>query len=73
MCVHEVLVNRLRGLNLPRKSVVRVTDSPNMTLAVYLDVKTTTINSKRPGPGCSKHNYLSKLARGQLVECLTTI
>ena len=24
--VHEVLVNRLRGLSLPRKSVVRLTD-----------------------------------------------
>ena len=26
--VHEVLVNRLGGLNLPRKSVVRLTDRP---------------------------------------------
>ena len=33
--VHEVLVNRLRGLSLPRKSVVRLTDHPDMTLAVY--------------------------------------
>ena len=33
--VHEVLVNRLGGLSLPRKSVVRLTDSPNMTLDVY--------------------------------------
>ena len=35
--VHEVLVNRLGGLSLPRKSVVRVTDRPDMTLDVYQD------------------------------------
>ena len=29
--VHEVLVNRLRGLGLPRKNVVRSTDCPGMT------------------------------------------
>ena len=32
--VQEVLVNRLGGLNLPRKSVARLTDSPHMTLDV---------------------------------------
>ena len=30
--MHEVLVNRLGGLSLPRKSVVRLTDRPDMTL-----------------------------------------
>ena len=35
MCtVHEVLVNRLGGLSLPRKSVVRLSDRPDMTLDV---------------------------------------
>ena len=34
-CVQEVLVNRLGGLSLPRKSVVRLTDRPDMTLDVY--------------------------------------
>ena len=34
--VHEVLVNRLGGLSLPRKSVVRLTDRPDMTLDVYM-------------------------------------
>ena len=29
--VHEVLVNRLGGLSLPRKSVVRLTDRPRKT------------------------------------------
>ena len=40
-CVHEVLVNRLGGLSLPRKSVVRLTDRPDMTLDVYRGRKTT--------------------------------
>ena len=39
--MHEVLVNRLGGLNLPRKSVVRLTDRPDMTSAVYRGRKTT--------------------------------
>ena len=39
--VHEVLVNRLGGLCLPRKSVVRLTDRPDMTLDVYRGRKTT--------------------------------
>ena len=37
----EVLVNRLGGLSLPRKSVVRLTDRPDMTLDVYHGRKTT--------------------------------
>ena len=42
--MHEVLVNRLGGLSLPRKSVVSVvrsTDCPDMTLDVYRGRKTT--------------------------------
>ena len=39
--MHEVLVNRLGGLSLPGKGVVRLTDHPNMTLAVYRGRKTT--------------------------------
>ena len=39
--MHEVLVNRLGGLSLPRKSVVRLTDCPDMTLDVYRGRKTT--------------------------------
>ena len=39
--MHEVLVNRLGGLSLPRKSVVRLTDCPDMTLDVYSGRKTT--------------------------------
>ena len=39
--VHELLVNRLGGLNLLRKSVVRLTDRPDMTLDVYHGRKAT--------------------------------
>ena len=40
--VHEVLVNCLGGLSLPRKSVVRLTDRHDTTLDVYRGHKTTT-------------------------------
>ena len=39
--MHKVLVNRLGGLSLPRKNVVRLTDRPDMTLDVYRGHKTT--------------------------------
>ena len=37
--MHEVLVNRLEDLSLPRKSVVRLTDRPDLTLDFTVDVK----------------------------------
>ena len=40
--VHEVLVYRLKSLSLPRKSVVKLTERPDMTIAVYRGRKTTT-------------------------------
>ena len=43
--MHEGLVNRLGGLSLPRKSVVRLTDRPDMTLDVYRGRKTTNQQS----------------------------
>ena len=39
--MQEVLVNRLGGLSLPKKSVVRLTDRPDMTIDVYCGRKTT--------------------------------
>ena len=39
--MHKVLVNRLGGLSLPKKSVVRLTNRPDMTLDVYRGRKTT--------------------------------
>ena len=38
--MHEVLVNGLGGLSLPRKSVVRLTDRPDMALDVWRGRKT---------------------------------
>ena len=37
--MHKVLVNRLGGISLPRKSVVGLTDRPDMTLDFTVDVK----------------------------------
>ena len=53
--MHEVLVNRLGGLSLPRKSVVRLTDRPDMTLDVYRGRKTTIQNQIN---GCLFANYV---------------
>ena len=44
--MHEVLINRLGGLTLPSKSVVRLTDRPDMTLDVTVDVKQQYNNNK---------------------------
>ena len=59
--VHEVLVNRLGGLSLPRKSVVRLTDRPDMTLDVYRGRKTTI---QRLGPNIGQ--FSSWLGTGSL-------
>ena len=52
--MHEVLVNHLGGLSLPRKSVVRLTDRPDMTLDVYSGRKTTIQNNISPDSSCLK-------------------
>ena len=39
--MHEVLVNHLGGLSLPKKSVGRLTDRPDITLDVCRGRKTT--------------------------------
>ena len=46
--MHEVLVNRLGGLSLPRKSVVRLTDRPDLTLDVYCGRKATMQQQQPP-------------------------
>ena len=47
MCTKsKILVNRLGGLSLPRKSVVRLTDRPDMTLDVKRGRKATTMQQK---------------------------
>ena len=40
--VHLVLVNRLGGLSLPMNSEVRLTDRPDMTIAIYRGRKPST-------------------------------
>ena len=59
--MHEVLVNRLGGLSLPRKSVVRLTDRPDMTLDVYRGRKTIQYNNRGPGFDIRSGNILSFL------------
>ena len=73
--VHEVLVNRLGGLSLPRKSVVRLTDRPDMTLDVYRGRK-TTMQCNSPSPRRPKcilmysgfFRYLIQLAQGVVMK-----
>ena len=83
--MHEVLVNRLGGLSLPRKSVVRLTDRPDMTLDVYCGRKTTTQQQQQqffldrlrlPKPltntSCTYFHQttaLSESAEGETKEC----
>ena len=43
--VHEVLVNHLGGLSLPRKNVVKLNDCPNMTTAVKCGRKKPNYNN----------------------------
>ena len=52
--MHEVLVNLLGDLSLPRKSVVRLTDQPDMTLDVYRGRK--TITKKKPKEQATDRN-----------------
>ena len=77
--MHEVLVNRLGGLSLLRKSVIRLTDHPDLTLDVYRGHKTTTqqqlieiinitVNSLKVYP------YLSPEApKMKIVEILSSV
>ena len=58
--MHEVLVNRLGGLSLPRKSVVRLSARPDMTLDVYRGRKTT--NQQQQCPLENDHD-ISQLCR----------
>ena len=60
--VHEVLVNRLGGLSLPRKSVVRLTDRPDMTLDVNRGRKTTMQQQKKKQTELASNEFLNELA-----------
>ena len=67
--MHEVLVNRLGGLSLPRKSVVRLTDRPDMTLDVYRGRKTTI---QRTLPSQPLESY-SDNPRGDWIDVFSII
>ena len=69
--MHEVLVNRLGGLSLPRKSVVRLTDRPDMTLDVYRGRKTTMqqqqpLTQRSYRDGTFVHSNIRKTGGAQL-------
>ena len=57
--MQEVLVNRLGGLSLPRKSVVRLTDRLDMTLDVYRGRKTTMQQQQQLNVYASDSSYAS--------------
>ena len=70
--MHEVLVNRLGGLSLPRKSVVRLTDRPDMTLDVYRGRKTTTKQNKTIGSFQFK-SFLTSTSPAFSKSCKTNV
>ena len=55
--MHEVLVNCLGGLSLPRKSVVRLTDRPDMTLDVYRGLKQQYNNNNNCSYASIENNF----------------
>ena len=69
--MHEVLVNRLGGLSLPRKSVVRLTDRPDMTLDVYRGHKTKM--QQQQNATTSTHTYSSAVVGWLVVLGLTAL
>ena len=69
--MHETLVNRLGGLSLPRKSVVRLTDRPDITLDVYRGRKTTMQQQQQPISDKEKYLHLRKSSNAtQFKQCL---
>ena len=58
--MHEVLVNRLGSLSLPRKSVVRLSDRPDMTLDVYRGRKITMQQQQQ----LTRWPYLTEVLKG---------
>ena len=68
--VHEVLVNRLGGLSLPRKSVVRLTDRLDMTLDVYRGRKTTIQQQGNDAFCLEQVNILRNSPIGQSISLL---
>ena len=65
--MHEVLVNRFGGLSLPRKSVVWLTDHPDMTLDVDRGCKTTTQQQQQQTGSHESCSPLEKRQRGGIT------
>ena len=61
--MHEVLVNRLGGLSLPRKSLVRLTDRPDMTFDVYRGRKTTM----------QQQQQFTSFKKTEVITCLLNV
>ena len=53
--MHEVPVNRLGGVSLPRIRVVRLTDRPDMTFAVDRGRKTIAQQQQQQNPITHTH------------------
>ena len=66
--MHEVLVNRLGGLSLPRKSVVRLTDRPDMTLDDYSGRKTLMQQQQRQSMLSNKNKVTNTLAGSYYID-----
>ena len=60
--MQEALVNRLGGLGLPRTSVVRLTDRPDITLDVYRGRKTRSYEQQ-----ALDGNFLLRERTGELT------
>ena len=71
--VHEVLVNRLGGLSLPRKSVVRLTDRPDMTFDVYRGRKTTNQQINNHSRGTERRASVQYLHTRYFISVYSTV
>ena len=70
--MHEVLVSRIGGLSLPRKSVVRLTDRPDMTFDVYRGCKTTMQQQQKQLPSPRSKQEVKINIRGILTFRINT-
>ena len=67
--MHKVLVNRLGGLSLPRKSVVKLTDCLDMTLDVYRGRKTTIQQQRQPTGGTCPNDFSNPIDQDIHTHC----
>ena len=72
--VHLVLVNHL-GLSLPRNSVIRSPDHPNVTIAIYCGRKETTQQQKSTGanPFLYESTHMKKDSKNDRVAYFESV